>query len=118
MNDTTLDFTALIRAIQRLSESIDVIESFQSPSVEAALHRTLMSGVIQHFEFTYEWRGAKKLTFANDEILPQLFITCIAFMGKDVTAVVLRLKPEIRQDLAEHIFYKASKTTLIPQENG
>ena len=59
--DNKLDFTALEKAIARLDESLKVVDEF-STTKSSPLIRTLMSGVVQHFEFTYElsWKFVKR----------------------------------------------------------
>ncbi|QKI88291.1 nucleotidyltransferase substrate binding protein [Thiomicrorhabdus xiamenensis] len=59
--DNKLDFTALEKAISRLDESLKVVDEFKSTD-SSPLLRTLVSGVVQHFEFTYElsWKFIKR----------------------------------------------------------
>lgn len=59
--DNKLDFTALEKAISRLDESLKVVDEFKSTE-SSPLLRTLISGVVQHFEFTYElsWKFIKR----------------------------------------------------------
>ncbi|CAN8139909.1 Nucleotidyltransferase substrate binding protein [uncultured Thiomicrorhabdus sp.] len=59
--DNKLDFTALEKAISRLDESLKVVDEFKSTD-SSPLLRTLISGVVQHFEFTYElsWKFIKR----------------------------------------------------------
>ncbi|MGC9386703.1 MAG: nucleotidyltransferase substrate binding protein [Hydrogenovibrio sp.] len=59
--DNQLDFTALEKAISRLDESLEVVDEFKSTD-SSPLLRTLISGVVQHFEFTYElsWKFIKR----------------------------------------------------------
>ncbi|BBP44321.1 nucleotidyltransferase substrate binding protein [Thiosulfativibrio zosterae] len=59
--DNKLDFTALEKAIARLDESLKVVDEF-STTESSPLLRTLISGVVQHFEFTYElsWKFIKR----------------------------------------------------------
>lgn len=59
--DNKLDFTALEKAISRLDESLKVVDEFNTAN-SSPLLRTLISGVVQHFEFTYElsWKFIKR----------------------------------------------------------
>lgn len=59
--ETKLDYTPLEKAITRLNESLQVVEEFQITE-SSPLVRTLISGVVQHFEFTYElsWKFIKR----------------------------------------------------------
>lgn len=59
--DNKLDFTALEKAISRLDESLKVVDEFKIID-SSPLLRTLISGVVQHFEFTYElsWKFIKR----------------------------------------------------------
>ncbi len=59
--ETKLDFTSLEKAITRLDESLKVVDEFQTTD-SSPLLRTLISGVVQHFEFTYElsWKFIKR----------------------------------------------------------
>lgn len=59
--ENKLDFTSLEKAITRLDESLKVVDEFQSAD-SSPLLRTLISGVVQHFEFTYElsWKFIKR----------------------------------------------------------
>ncbi len=55
MNDSTLDLSALQRALSSLEDSLEVVSDSQwfneqSPKVQ----NTLIAGVIQNFEFVYE----------------------------------------------------------------
>jgi len=55
MNDSTLDLSALQRALTSLEDSLEVVSDSewfneQSPKVQ----NTLIAGVIQNFEFVYE----------------------------------------------------------------
>ena len=56
-----LDFTSFEKAVTRLDESLKVVAEFQSTD-SSPLLRTLISGVVQHFEFTYElsWKFIKR----------------------------------------------------------
>lgn len=56
-----LDYSSLQKAISRLGESLKVVEEFGTEKT-TALSRTLISGVVQHFEFTYElsWKFIKR----------------------------------------------------------
>lgn len=56
-----LDFSALHKSIQSLEESLLVHRQYATGE-DDALERTLQSGVIQNFEFTYElcWKFLKR----------------------------------------------------------
>lgn len=57
----TLDYSSLQKAVTRLDESLNVVEQYSTEKA-SALSRTLISGVVQHFEFTYElsWKFIKR----------------------------------------------------------
>ncbi|BBP44855.1 hypothetical protein THMIRHAS_02280 [Thiosulfatimonas sediminis] len=57
---TELDFSSLEKAIARLDESLHLVSAIEQE--DTPLYRTLISGVIQHFEFTYElsWKFMKR----------------------------------------------------------
>lgn len=59
--DNALDYSSLQKAVARLNESLKVMEEFGTEKA-SALSRTLISGVVQHFEFTYElsWKFIKR----------------------------------------------------------
>lgn len=62
----TLDLTALKKALARLDESVGLVSELDLTH-DSVLNRTLISGVIQHFEFTYElsWKFIKRWLTLN-----------------------------------------------------
>lgn len=56
-----LNYSSLQKATSRLQESLIVVDEYKS-SGQPQLIRTLTSGVVQHFEFTYElsWKFIKR----------------------------------------------------------
>lgn len=57
-----LDLSSLRAAVRALSNAIEVTASPQAQAVDARWRDTLVAGVVQHFEFTFElcWKTLKR----------------------------------------------------------
>ena len=60
--DLPLDLASLRAALQALGDAVDVIASPEFAVVDLRWQNTLVAGVVQHFEFTFElcWKMLKR----------------------------------------------------------
>ena len=60
--DRPLDLGSLRAAVQALANAVDVVSSPEYAALDSRWHDTLVAGVVQHFEFTFElcWKMLKR----------------------------------------------------------
>ena len=60
--DRPLDLGSLRAAVQALANAVDVVSSPEFAAADARWRDTLVAGVVQHFEFTFElcWKMLKR----------------------------------------------------------